>query len=322
MIKKGFSLIELLVVLVIAGVLVTALYTTYINLYSGTKQLSKISESNIENIISSEIVRVDLSNAGFGLARDEETAAGDTLYPVDWDNGTLGLFTTYDRLEPRTHGWVLLKCEEEGTDCEIDNDSDRREANHFGGLKVIDTGTNRIIDHDINSVSTLDFRYAVGYPYDAASAEKFRTITYRMAEDCNDDGTPDRSARCNPNTAVLCRGTVPVVDCVGGWAVYAGYDDGGDIVYDTLANVIADSPDNLFSLRRLVVYVLVQEGQFDSKFNFGDDEMVKNLDFDAENNALDQLSFPIPANGRNYRWNIMTIDTKTYNIGDKYEAQQ
>ncbi|QAR32071.1 prepilin-type N-terminal cleavage/methylation domain-containing protein [Geovibrio thiophilus] len=319
--KKGFSLIELLVVLVIAGVLVTALYTTYISLYSGSKQLSKVAESNIENIISSEIIRVDLSNAGFGLARGEETAAGDTLYPVGWDDGTLQIFTTYDRLEPRTHGWVLLKCEEEGVSCETDNDSDRREAVHFNGLKVIDTGTNRIIEHDLNSVTTLDFRYAVGYPYDTGAAEKFREINYRIADDCDDDGNADISDRCSPNTSVLCRGTVPVADCVGGWAVYAGYDDGGEIVYDTLANVITDDPDNLFNLRRLVLYVLVQEGQFDRNFNFGADEMVKELDFDAEDNALDQLSMPLPDESRNYRWNIMTIDTKTYNIGDKYDNE-
>ncbi|MGE4497209.1 MAG: PilW family protein [Deferribacterales bacterium] len=322
--KKGFSLIELLVVMVISGVLITALYATYINLYSGSKTQSKITESIVEGMINSEILRTDLVNTGFGLADEEKvTGTTDDLYPIGWDNGTFSIRTTYDRLDPRTHGWALLKCESDNASnitCEADNSSGGLGSNPYGGLKVISSLNNREISYSEGSVTAADYYYAMGYPYDPAAADKYITISYRLADDCNGDGTPDRSARCSPNTSVLCRNSLPLVDCAAGWRVFAGYEDGGSIVYDTVDNITAaGDEDSFFSLRRLIVYVLVQEGQFDRNFNFGADNMTKDLDFDAEDNLLDRVIFPLPADGRNYRWNIMTIDARTYNIGKKYE---
>lgn len=323
--KKGFSIIELLVVMVISGVMITALYSTYMNLYSGSKTQSKIAESMIEGIINSEIIRTDLVNIGLGLAKDEKvTGTSDDLYPINWDadNRTLFIHTTYDRLNPKTHGWALFKCESDNASnitCEKDNEQSGLSADSFTSLKMISSLNNKEIDYDEGTVTAADYYYAVGYPYDAAAADKYITVTYRLDDDCNGDGTPDRGARCNANTSVLCRNNVALVDCAGGFEIYAGYEEGGNIVYDNLTSIVNDDRSHFFKLRRLIVYVLVQEGQFDRKFNFGADEMVKELGFDAEDSLLDQISFPIPEDGRNYRWNIMTIDARTYNIGKKYD---
>ena len=320
--KKGFTLIELLIVSLMTGIVLSAVYVTYTRLYSGAKQLSKITESNIENIMSSEMIRIDIGSAGLGLGKYEETSDGDFLYPVGWDNETkaLQIFTTYDRAEPRSYGWIMLKCEEQGTECELVDSSDTRESTHFSGLKAIDSLTGRLINFTEDTVSASDYRYAIGYPYDSAAEEQFRTISYYMADTC--DNNTRVSSRCAPGTSLICRGNVAMVDCAAGFAVYGGYEENQEIIYDTLENIIDDDPKNLLTLRRLVLHILVQEGQFDRGYNFGDDVITKNLDFDIEGDPMDQITFDIPPDGRKYRWNILTIDARTVNIGDKYESQQ
>lgn len=69
MIKRdhGFSYIELLVVMVIMGVVLTEGSSMFVNLMRGYKQQSKITETNIEGIIGLELLRRDIESAGYGL---------------------------------------------------------------------------------------------------------------------------------------------------------------------------------------------------------------------------------------------------------------
>lgn len=69
MIKRetGFSLIELLIVMLIMGFVLTASSQTFVNLLRGYKQQSKIAETNIEGNIGLELLRRDIESAGYGL---------------------------------------------------------------------------------------------------------------------------------------------------------------------------------------------------------------------------------------------------------------
>lgn len=84
--NKGFTLVEMLVTMIILGVVLTATSDTFVVLLNAYKQQSKISETNITGEIGLELLRQDLSRAGFGLpwyiptgtSYSEATGAGAT----------------------------------------------------------------------------------------------------------------------------------------------------------------------------------------------------------------------------------------------------
>ena len=315
--RKGFTLVELLVAVAISGILSAALYTTYARLYSGAKQQSKITESAVDSYIGAEILRTDLVNMGLGIAAEETyTGSSARLYPVNLNGtqDTMNIYTSYDRLDPKTHGWRLLKCNNASV-CEFDDEATGIGNDVYTGLKIISTLNGKAINPSFGSVSNADYYYAVGYPYDTSKADKYRTIGYRLSGDCNGDGISDTASRCAAGTTSLCRNGVPVLDCVGGWKLYGGYADSEGITYDTLSNIKSlNGGAALGNIRRLTVYMLVQEGQYDRDFKFGADTLKKDLTFDAINDPLDEAEFAIPAGGQSYRWNIMTVDVRTYNV--------
>ncbi len=65
--ERGFSLIELIVVVLIFGFVLTATSDMFVGLLRGYKQQSKIAQTNIEGIIGLEMLRRDIDNAGYGL---------------------------------------------------------------------------------------------------------------------------------------------------------------------------------------------------------------------------------------------------------------
>jgi prepilin-type N-terminal cleavage/methylation domain-containing protein len=65
--EQGFSFLEMLMVMVILGFVLTAGSDMVVSLLRGYKQQSKVSETNIEGIISLELMRRDIESAGYGL---------------------------------------------------------------------------------------------------------------------------------------------------------------------------------------------------------------------------------------------------------------
>lgn len=77
--KRGFSLVELLVVM---GLLVIVLAITtgnFITLVRALKGESKIAETEVEKIVGLEILRQDIENAGYGLPWNVDTGNWDGL---------------------------------------------------------------------------------------------------------------------------------------------------------------------------------------------------------------------------------------------------
>ncbi len=64
---RGFTILELLIVMVMIGFVLTAASSMFVGLLRGYKQQSKIAETNIEGVIGLEILRRDLDSAGYGL---------------------------------------------------------------------------------------------------------------------------------------------------------------------------------------------------------------------------------------------------------------
>lgn len=65
--KKGFSLVELMVTMVIFVIVIAAASGIFTGLLTQFKQQSRIAETNIEGIIGLEILRYDIEHAGYGL---------------------------------------------------------------------------------------------------------------------------------------------------------------------------------------------------------------------------------------------------------------
>jgi len=102
--EKGFSFIELLVVVVIMGFVMAAGSDMFVSLLRGYKQQSKVAETNIEGIIGLELLRRDIESAGYGLpwvipsgtTYQEATNATAALYNDSTANAPRALLSGFD----------------------------------------------------------------------------------------------------------------------------------------------------------------------------------------------------------------------------------
>jgi prepilin-type N-terminal cleavage/methylation domain-containing protein len=65
--QAGFSLIEMLVVIVIFSIVIIAASQSFVPLLSQSKQQGKIASTNIEGMLGLEVMRRDIAHAGYGL---------------------------------------------------------------------------------------------------------------------------------------------------------------------------------------------------------------------------------------------------------------
>jgi len=65
--KKGFTLVELMITMIIFVVAIAAASQIFTGLLTQFKQQSKIAETNIEGVVGLEILRKDIAHAGLGL---------------------------------------------------------------------------------------------------------------------------------------------------------------------------------------------------------------------------------------------------------------
>jgi prepilin-type N-terminal cleavage/methylation domain-containing protein len=100
---KGFTIIELLLVMLIMGFVLTAGSSMFVGLLRGYKQQSKIAETNIEGIIGLEILRRDIDSAGYGLpwnmsgaSYSEATGANAAAYNDSASNAPRAILSGFD----------------------------------------------------------------------------------------------------------------------------------------------------------------------------------------------------------------------------------
>ncbi|NWF98795.1 MAG: prepilin-type N-terminal cleavage/methylation domain-containing protein [Nitrospirae bacterium] len=84
--KKGFSLVELLITMVVFLLFMTAASNVFTALLTQFKQQSKIGETNIEGIIGLEILRQDVEGAGYGLPWNVEIDGKSNIALIDGDD--------------------------------------------------------------------------------------------------------------------------------------------------------------------------------------------------------------------------------------------
>ena len=76
--QAGFSLIEMLLVIAIFAIIIMAASQSFVPLLSESKQQSKIAATNIEGMLGLEVMRRDISHAGYGLYWSSDPKSGPT----------------------------------------------------------------------------------------------------------------------------------------------------------------------------------------------------------------------------------------------------
>lgn len=280
----GFTLIELLVTLVIVLIVITAAYQSYIQLLRGFVTESSIMESEMEAVVNTNLLRLDIAHAGFGLARDQSNR------PVAWDNGTqtLTIRSTINNLKEETLGWILCN---NGTLIQNNNNSsldtyvfldDKQEYKSDGASSCPSSGI------------------FLGYPhYDGSDepngcdGQPCYNVTYTLS-------STQSLEDCASGTSNLQRTTSggaywrPVLNCVADWRIAFNLK-GEDNPRTDISSLSLD--ECYEDIEQVYVYLLVQEGRYDRNFTFSGDTSMDGVN----------LSIPSTSEASHYRWKMRKI---------------
>jgi type IV pilus assembly protein PilW len=303
--KKGFTLVELLVTFFIIVLVLGASYITYINLLKSFKGESKQVESQIEKVIGLELLRLDLEHAGLGIGVDQPDL------PIQWDGSVLTILSTLNNSNKSTYGWILVNC---STGSWPSDFVDNRETSNTN-LVFLNASTREFVAN-LSSLTCPGSGVYLGFPVqnsvasgsaNACSSQWCNIITYSLSSNQN-------ISTCNPNTKNLVRKTgsgalnngtgTPILSCVADFQVRFDLDTNGDNIADTLnTDTLPNTPNQLREqLKRINVYILMQEGKYDSKFNF------------TGNTTIDGITLNLPADYIHYRWKVIKISVKPMDL--------
>ena len=338
--KKGFTILELIISIAIFAVVLGIVYFTYTNLLKGSAIETGKAETQLEKIVGMELLRLDLTHVGYGIAKDETSPI------IEWDIGNkiLTLRATLNNTRQETLGWILVDC---SAGCEIVSNSlpltnrtyyifftdvTSRNSVDSGTLNVDDAGivTNIEIGNRINIIPN-SYRL-LGFPI----TQEVYTGTANSCDAgyCNmvkyDKTFSNLPNRCNPNTYKLIRrtgldainnlGGDTVIACVADHLVTFDIDSNGDgeidmrgyslPAVDTDGNGVIDNYEIRKQLKRMNFYILYQEGVRDLKFKFtntvscGGNQCIGGIDADLV----------LPPDYINYRWKAIKISVKPMDL--------
>ncbi len=329
--NRGLSLVELIITMFIVLLVLGGAYLTYTNLLKGFKRESISIETEMEKLVGSELIRLDLEHAGYGVGRDESRP------PVEWYSSIPKLIirSTLNNTNQKTFGWLLIKCESAGNllkdSVVIDKRYDKNNKYIIildAKKKVISTSSFLKLDDTITcpkkgifAAFPIDMN-VINHSGSGCINQYCHLIEYRLSSSNN-------LGDCNPGTRNLLRNNKPVIDCVSDFKIRYGIDTDGDGLidkydtqsfYDTNSDGIldkfssftdlngngsVDTRDLRKSLKLITVYLLMQEGKYDPEYTF--------------NNStgyieVDGIKLNLPANYQHYRWKVLKITVKPMNL--------
>ncbi len=294
--RKGFSLIEALITLIIVSILTSAVYYTYTTLFRGAKSSSESTEQQIEKSIGLELLRLDLEHAGYGIAKD----ATDLI--LQWNSGssTLTIRSTINNTNQSTIGWVL---------CVNGIMSDARKDTTNNNLVFIDAST-----ENYSSAVTTGLCPAsgihIGFPFQTGAnacnvggTNTCNTITYSLSN----TNLPDH---CHPNTFNLLRAVNsgsgnPVLSCVADFEVRFDLDTNADgkinCSSDSCLTDVLPANNNAIrtQVKNIHVYLLIQEGGLNKEYVYS-----------GGNPTIDGITLQLPPNHQHYKWKAYKISVK------------
>ena len=339
--RKGFTIIELLVTMVIIFVVLGGAYVAFINLLKGFKRESKSIETQVETSVALELLRLDVEHAGYGIGEDQgdlpvevdniDTSASDTLYP---NKDRLIVRSVLNNTNQSTISWALIDCSTSFTKVAGDGISSGTSVVFLGAgnREFVANGT-----YDEGNASACPGAgFYITVPYDSSVASGCATqycnqIIYVLSNSQN-------LSTCHPNTRNLLRAVGgsagnPLINCVADWEVRFDIDRDGDgsvDVYDGYFNDGSGSQDLDLDddgsvtameirngLKKVNLYVLVQEGGRDPNYIFTNTVSCTTSASGAcvqVDTGAGNIDLSLPTDYQNYRWKVLKLFVKPMNL--------
>ncbi len=380
----GFTMVELLVTMIIISIVIGITYSSFTTIVKDVKSETRSVESVMDVLSGVEMLRLDLTHMGFGLAeqgtennqnRKQEPCGypiraisvdgnppgcnpggNDDRVTLDNKSQALIIRSTVNTTNVDTFGWTQVRCGEMANTVA---------PNTYG---FIPSNPMVIINNDFKFLGQSDFANIAQFctetdailyafpvelaPATACEVQPCNRINYKL-------GASQTLPACHPKTFNLNReiGTgipQPVINCVANFQVRFRYDNNGDGLIDA-SEVIDDIANKNNAIRRVDVYLLLQDSNFDAdittaKYTAADFTVNEDFNNDGDTNDpgeeavnlatsapscntsnfpanlpmpawTDIASFPSPAcfpNFHNYRWRVVKISVQPKNGADVF----
>jgi type IV pilus assembly protein PilW len=310
-VRRGLSLVELLVTIVITLILISAIYLSYLTLFKTSQRETVSSEAQIEKAVALEIMRLDIEHAGYGIATNSKDL------PIEWNGTMLTIRSVYNVANEKTNKWGVVKCDSSGNYHIITAEpEDFTNSDYVVALEPIGGSTKYVFNgkfKDLCSSVTAN-RYYLLFSYDGnvtngCSDQFCNKISYYLKEST---AIPNY---CLTNSTLIRQSNgrkTPLVYCVYGFTVR--FDWGNGTVEENKAMLLTNSTTSASEIRenlKLVrVYLLTQEGGYDPNYlspeNFTVEVDGKSVSFSLPGNPNSKL--------RHCRWKVITLSVKPMDL--------
>lgn len=340
--RRGFTLVEFLVAILIVSTILGAAYVTYITILAGFRRETASMETQIETAVGVEIIRLDLEHAGYGIGEDQPDL------PVEWNNVNNSLIIRSvlnntrlirDTVSDLPVQWSLVECSGAGITPVI-RAGDRLENLPTGTGLVFLGASSRTYIGETTDGSCPSSGVFVAIPYDTSvtngcTFQFCNEIAYRLSDTQNLEN-------CNPNTRNLLRAVggstgAPLINCVADVEFTFDIDRDGNGTVDVKEGNFLDldpattldldlNDDGIVSadeirngLRAVNIYMLVQDGSLDRKFRFTNYTSCSSTPSDMRLSgqcvvSASGIELNLPKDFANYRWKVIKLSVKPMNL--------
>ncbi len=373
--KRGFTLVELIVVMAIFVIVIGIPYKLFIQELKTTVREVSLSQTSIEHIPALETMRKDIETAGYGLfwemnnsnsTYSEAKSSTPSLYSFDQaifndaNNNKppraiigkkdtsknkfsyLVLKSTIFGLNKAVNHWTYIDKNNNLNIWQTNNSANYNNLAQNDRVIIMDAGKNRKLqggnlyytvskDADVNDTDPSDY----GFPTMSQSSvyliygvdnknirAPFNRIDYRLYDGTNDPSecaagthTLSRSIMGQTSGAII---SYPILNCVADFQVVFGLDTTGDGIIDTwtqdTTSSLSKAEDVREELKQVRVYILMQNGTKDMKYNYPNDNITVGENF---NGTLYGRVFDLKTNITNYkhyRWKVVTLVATPKNL--------
>ena len=332
--RRGFTLIEILVAILIVSLLLGAAYVTYITIIKGFGRETKSVETQIETAVGLELIRLDIEHAGYGIGEDQPDL------PVELDTVTNTLIIRSvlnntrlirDTVTGDPIHWSLVECQGPGLIPIVSAGDDVTNIPSNTGLVFLGAA-NRVHAGTTTDGTCPGAGIFVAVPYDTTVANGCTTqfcniIRYFLSGGQN-------LPTCNPNTRNLLRAVgdspgSPLINCVADVRFTFDVDRDGDGVVDVRdgdfssldinGDTAVTAGEVRNHLRAVNVYILLQEGGFDRDYDFRNFRTCSVAPADPRLSGdcvvtETGVELNLPLDFRNYRWKVVKLSVRAMNL--------
>jgi len=286
---KGFTLVELLVVLVIFLVVGTLLFYVLVNALRWVSSGSGEVKQELSVDVNTDLLVFDLKHAGYGISRDESKLVleffNGTQYPPSLQTIATAQKIAHDvnaskvlvvretinvvKKSIPTYGFVLWN----GSNVVYSKPSNAASSNFKCSWLSLDGFYNKT-DQCNNGIDNLP---AIGYPLDNTTACKSPSSEY-CCSNCNCttiiwflNKLKKFPERCINGTLVLSRqvgsnnkNRISIINCIADWSIWFGIDNNTDGKVEEWINeipysgIVENNDDLKNKLKLIKIYMLVQ----------------------------------------------------------------